>query len=593
MQFSQRIRVICRRFLTIALVLITAISLSACNPATLRSQTSQGAQLVRAILSDPTTFNPILSTDATVSRIFAMTNPGLTTSNPITGEIEPNLAQSWEVSQDKRTIVFTLRKGLKWSDGHPLTADDVLFTYNDIVFNEDIPSSSKDLLRIGQSRKLPELRKIDDLRLEFTLPEPFSPFLNATSLDILPAHILRETIEKKDDGGKPLFLSAWNLDTPPEKIISSGPYKITTYVPSQRVILERNPYYWKKDDRENQLPHIDRVVLAIVENLDTFLLQFRSGSLDSVVISPQYYSLLKGEEKRGKFTIYNGGPAYGTTFFFFNLNKGRRDGNPLIDPVKSRWFNNVKFRQAVAYAVDRQRMINNIYRGLGQPQNTQMSVQSPYYDPTIKGYDYNPQKAKKLLLEAGFKYNNQNELLDAEGNRVRFTLNTNAGNTIREAVGVQIQQDLSKIGIIVDFKPLAWNNFIDKLSNSLDWECVIIGLTGGNEPNGGANVWFPDSNLHMFNQKAGSKQKPIEGREVADWEQKIADLYIQGAKEFDIEKRKAIYSKTQRLVSENLPFIYLVNQYSLAAVRDRLSGVEFSALGGVYWNIEELKLTSE
>ncbi len=593
MQFSRRIRVICRRSLTIALALITAISLSACNPATLKRQTSQDSQVVRAILSDPTTFNPILSTDATVSRIFAITNPGLTTSNPITGEIEPELAESWEVSEDKRKIVFTLRKGLKWSDGHPLTADDVIFTYNDLVFNKDIPTSSKDLLRIGQSRKLPKLRKIDNLRIEFTLPEPFSPILNATSLEILPTHILRETIEKKDSQGKPLFLSAWNLDTPPEKIITSGSYKIKAYVPSERVILERNPYYWKKDEQGNQLPHIDRVFLPIVENLDTFLLQFRSGSLDSVSVSPQYYSLLKREEKRGKFTIYNGGPAYGTTFFFFNLNKGRRDGKPLVAPVKSRWFNNVKFRQAVAYAVDRQTMINNIYRGLGQPQNTQMSIQSPYYDSSIKGYDYNPQKAKKLLLEAGFKYNNTDELLDAEGNRVRFTLNTNAGNTIREAIGVQIQQDLNKIGIRVDFKPLAWNNFIDKLSNSLDWECGLLGLTGGNEPNGGANVWFPDSNLHMFNQKPGAGQKPIEGREVADWEKKIAYLYIEGAKEFDIEKRKAIYSETQRLISENLPFIYLVNPYSLAAVRDRLSGVEFTALGGIYWNIEELKVTSE
>ena len=176
MQFSRRIRVICRRSLTIALVLITAISLSACNPATLKRQTSQDSQVVRAILSDPTTFNPILSTDATVSRIFAITNPGLTTSNPITGEIEPELAESWEVSEDKRKIVFTLRKGLKWSDGHPLTADDVIFTYNDLVFNKDIPTSSKDLLRIGQSRKLPKLRKIDNLRIEFTLPEPFHRF---------------------------------------------------------------------------------------------------------------------------------------------------------------------------------------------------------------------------------------------------------------------------------------------------------------------------------------------------------------------------------------------------------------------------------
>ncbi|MFM6332860.1 MAG: ABC transporter substrate-binding protein, partial [Dolichospermum sp.] len=200
-------------------------------------------------------------------------------------------------------------------------------------------------------------------------------------------------------------------------------------------------------------------------------------------------------------------------------------------------------------------------------------------------------KAKQLLLKAGFKYNDKNLLIDAQGNEVRFTLLTNSGNKIRESMGSQIKQDLSKIGIQVDFTPLAWNAFIDKLSNTLDWDTCLIGLTGGLEPNDGANVWSPEGGLHMFNQKPQAGQKPIEGREVTPWEIKINDLYIQGAQEFDEEKVKQIYGESQQLTQEYLPFIYLVNSYWISAIRNRFQGIQFSALGGAFWNIHEIKVT--
>lgn len=244
--------------------------------------------------------------------------------------------------------------------------------------------------------------------------------------------------------------------------------------------------------------------------------------------------------------------------------------------------------------LDRQTMINNTYRGLGKPQDSPISVQSPYYlspKEGLKTYNYDPEKARQLLKKAGFKYNDKEQLEDAEGNLVRFTLLTNAGNKIREAMGSQIKQDLSKIGIQVDFTPLAWNTYTDKLSNSLEWEASLLGLTGGLEPNDGANVWSAEGGLHMFNQKPQAGQKAIEGREVAPWEKKIGELYIQGARELDEAKRKKIYAETQQITQENLPFIYLVNAYSLSAVRNRFEGIKFSALGGAFWNIHEIKIT--
>jgi peptide/nickel transport system substrate-binding protein len=265
-----------------------------------------------------------------------------------------------------------------------------------------------------------------------------------------------------------------------------------------------------------------------------------------------------------------------------------------VDPIKSKWFNTLAFRQAVAYALDRQTMINNTFRGIGQPQNSPISVQSPYYLPPEEGlkiYDYNPDKAKQLLLGAGFKYNAQGQLQDAEGHPVRFTLITNSGNKIREAMGAQVKQDLQKIGIQVDFNPINFSTLVEKLSTTRDWDAYLLGLTGGVEPNDGANVWLSKGGLHSFNQGPTPGQPPIQGWEVTEWEKEIDRLYIQGAQELDETKRKAIYAKVQQITQEQVPVIYLVNPLSLSAVRNRIEGVKFTALGGSLWNIYELKLT--
>lgn len=590
--------------LIFTLVLSCQLALTSCNPAKFKTEVAQVSQWVTSDISDPKTFNYALNQE--YPHVFLFTSEGLTTLNGITGKIEPALAEFWEISNDKKRVVFTLRSDLKWSDGEPLTADDVIFTYQDVIFNPQIPTVWKDSLKIGLSGTFPKIRKIDNRRVEFILSEPFAPFLFSTtggstnSVAILPKHSLEATVKSQNANGNPQFLSTWGTDTDPGKIIVNGPYKVESYTPSQRVIFRSNPYYWRKDSQGHQLPYVERIVWQIIESTDTSILQFRSGGLDTVIISPENFSLLKREEKRGKFTIYNGGTEFTKTFISFNLNKGRRkNGKSVVLPMKSRWFNTLAFRQGIAHAIDRQAMLNNVFRGIGTLQNSPIDIQSPYYLPPEKGlkvYDYNPEKAKKLLLGAGFTYNDRNQLLDAEGNRVRFNLITNAENKTRVAMGAQIKNDLSKIGIKVDFNPIAFNTLVDKLSNSFDWECYLLGFTGGIEPNEGANVWFPEGGLHAFNQKPQAGQEPLIGRKVEDWEAKIARLYIIGAQELDEAKRKEIYAETQRLAQQYLPFIHLVAPLSLAAVRDRLQNVKFSALGsqmGTLWNKYELKVTEK
>jgi peptide/nickel transport system substrate-binding protein len=501
-----------QNYLTICLALVVGVMTSGCDLNQFARAGSDVTRLVSSTLSDPKTFNPILSQES--PNVFSFTYEGLTGTDGVTGDVVPALAESWDISPDGKTIVFTLRPGLQWSDGEPLTADDVVFTYATVLFNPDIPSNSRDGFRIGQQGLLPEVTKLDDRRVQFQLPEPFAPLLRSTSLEIIPAHVLRTSVETIGNGGSPLFLSTWGTDTNPAQLVCNGPYRIASYIPGERVIFERNPYYWRQGGAGEPQPYIDQLVWQIIGSTDNALLQFRSGGLDLVGVSPEFFSLLKREEERGNFDIYNGGPSLGTNFISFNLNRGSRNGAPLVDPVRSAWFNTVEFRQAVSYAIDRETMVNNIFQGLGQPQTSPISVPSPFFTPPEEGirtYPYNPEKAKELLLSAGFQYNPRGELEDADGNRVRFTLITNSGNKIRESIGAQIKQDLAKLGIQVDFQPLAFNVLVDRLTDSLDWEAFVLGLTGGLEPNGGANVWLLDGSLHAFNQQAGPGQTPWKG----------------------------------------------------------------------------------
>lgn len=579
-----------RKWLVLILLFLSG-AVSSCNLAEFKSSAAQVPQLVYAIAADPKTFNVVLSNES--PNVFSPIYEGLITENEV-GELQPGLAESW--SDQGQKIVFTLRKNLKWSDGKPLTVDDVLFTFNQLYYNKGIPTSIRDVLQVGKSRALPKLRKIDDRTVEFTTPEPFAPFLRTVGgVPILPEHALRESVTTKGKDGNLKFLSTWGTDTDPDKIISNGPYMLDSYTPSQRVVFRRNPYYWRRDAGGNSQPYIDQMIWQIVENRDTALMQFRSGGLDIVPIGANSFSLLKHEEKRGNFTIYNGGAGPGSIYISFNQNKGKRNGKPLVDPIKSRWFNTLEFRQAIAHAINRPAMINNILRGLGELQHSSIWVKSPFYfspEQGLKVYDYNPQKAKQLLLSAGFKYDNKGRLLDADGNRVRFTLLSSAGSKTGDAVGSQMKLDMSKIGIQMDFQPIDFGVLGDKLGNTYQWEAYFGATTGGGiDPNGSANFWSPDGEFHPFNQKPTAGQPPIQGREVAPWEAEIGRLYIEGAQELDPVKRKQIYAQTQQLAQENLPYIHLFTPLSLEAIRDHIQGVKYSAYNGALWNVYELKVT--
>ncbi len=533
-------------------------------------------RIVLSTTSDPKSFNPIVAKETSTGTI---TNPifeGLTTTNGVTTEVEPNLAQSWEVSEDGKTWTFYLRKDVKWFDGKVFTSDDVVFTFNQLIFNKDISTSSRDIFTIeGKPFKV---EKVDEFTVKFTLPTKFAPFLRSLGQEILPKHLLSDVVENGH------FNSHWGLDTKPGDLIGTGPFILESYLPAERITFKRNPNYWKKDKEGNRLPYLDKMSYVIVQNQDVALLKFQEGEIDYFGLRGQDFPILKPEEKKGNFTIYNTGPAFGTNYLIFNQNTGINPitGKPYVVPAKLKWFTNKKFRKAVAHVIDKESIINIIMNGLGFPQDSSMSPSSGFfYNPNVAKYEYNIKKARAILKEIGiFDRDNDGKAEDADGNIIKFNLFTNANNTQRIKISNIIRKDLERLGFTINFVSLEFNQLVSKLDSTFAWEAIILGLTGGIEPHFGNNVWQSSGHLHMW--------YPQQETPATAWEAEIDKIYNQGVQELDNNKRKALYDRWQEIVADELPFIYTVLPASIFAVRNKFGNLNPTSYGGAFHNLEEI-----
>jgi peptide/nickel transport system substrate-binding protein len=521
--------------------------------------------------SDPKSFNPIIAKETSTTLITGFIFEGLTKIDGITLEVKPLLAEKWEVDRTGKIWKFFLRKDVLWSDGKKFTSDDVVFTFNDLIYNEKIPTSSRDVFTI-EGKKI-KVRKINDYEVEFILPEKFAPFLQLMTQEILPEHKLkRAVIENK-------FTSTWGVNEKVENIVGTGPYKIKEYRPGEWVILEKNPYYWRKDKEGKKLPYIDRIVFLIIPDPNMAILKFRTGEIDVLSIRGQDYFVLKPLEKVKNFTLYNIGPSLGSEFLSFNQNI-----DAPIPEYKKIWFTDLNFRKSIAYSIDRDSIIKNVYSGFGTYQFGPMNSSCGYfYNDKIVKYSYDLNKAKEFLSKSGF-YWRDGILYDKYGNKVEFTIITNSNNFDRIQIGNIIQNDLEKIGMKVNLLPVEFNTLVNKLTISKDWEAVIVGLTGGIEPHGGKNVWKSDGQLHFWN--FGNKRN-------YEWEKEIDFLFEEGTKYLERNKRKKIYDRWQFLVSEYLPLIYTANSNVIYGIRNKFENLKISVYGGVFHNIEEIKIKED
>lgn len=535
-----------------------------------------GGSLIISTIAPPKSFNPILAKETSTTAVTGLIFEGLTRTNGVTTEVGPSLAQSWEVSEDGKTWTLHLRRDIFWNDGRPFTADDVVFTFQKLIYNQNIPSSARDIFTI--EGKQINVSKVDANTVTFTLPVKFAPFLRSLEQEILPKHAL----EKLVDEGK--FNNAWSVNTPPEKIVGTGPFMLQQYVPGQRVVFKRNPHYWRKDEKSNPLPYLAGITHIVVQNQDVELLKFQSKETDYLGMRGSDFPILKPNEQRDNFTVYNVGPAFGTNFIAFNQNPGRnpQTEEPYVPPHKLKWFTDIRFRRAVAHAIDKQSIINIVMNGLGFPQYAAMSPAAKlFYSANVQKYDYNPQKSKDLLKEAGFKDTNGDGVLeDSAGHPLEFNLFTNSENTERIKIAGIIRKDLEEVGMKVNFTPLEFNNLVSKLSSNYQWDAIILGLTGGIEPHFGKNVWHSTGHLHVWN--------PLQKKPATAWEKRMDEIFDQAVQELDVEKRRKLYDEWQLIVSEQLPLIYTVLPASLHAVRNKFGNLYPTAYGGTFHNLEEI-----
>lgn len=543
-----------------------------------------GALYASSIGAGPKTLNPLVANDATSSSMGALMFEGLITRNAHTGAYEPRLAESFTVAPDNMTYTITLRRGLKWSDGHPLTADDVVFTWNSIIKQGLGNRSNLDVILVdGQA---PTVTKLDERTIQFKTAAPFAPFLGNLGSAILPKHIVAPVIAKEPAAFDPF----WGVNTPPDQFVVSGPFKLAQYDSGSRIVFTKNPHYFMVNKAGQRLPYVDRYVIEFVRDLNAEKLLFEQGRVDSLSVPGQDVFYVK-QLTRPSFKMFDMGPTTGTTFVTFNLNP-RQDGKthkPYVDPVHSRWFRNIKFRQAVDYAIRRDQMVQNILRGVGKPLYTAEALSSIYLNKALAdGHPADLDKARKLLKEAGFSWNSEKRLIDAQGHEVEFELLTNAGNTEREAVGVSLKEDLEQLGMKVNFKPIEFNVLVGKVSETLEWDAVVLGLTGsGVEPHGGVNVWRHDGTLHLFNLRKPERDAPGQGQ-PEPWEQEIDTLFNQGSKVIAFEDRKPFYDRYQAVVYEQLPLIYLYSPNRIVAVNQRIQNLDPTPLNDMFHNLESL-----
>ena len=540
-----------------------------------------GGELVSSTIGEgPKTFNPFNCKDNISALMSGIMYDGLLSSDPITGQPTPKLAKSFSISSDGTTYTIKLRHGIKWSDGKPITADDVVFTWNDIIFAGLGDTSTRDSIVIDN--KLPTVRKIDNYTVEFITPKPFAPFVRMLSTPIAPKHIFMPAVKK----GNTYFDSFLSTNTKPKDFVVSGAFKLKEYVPAQRVVFERNPNYYEINTKQQKLPYLDKLVYLIVGDLNNEVLKFEAKELDVISLQGSKVARYKSLEPHSDFKLYNLGPDTGTMYLSMNLNN-RKDnkGKYYVNTDKQTWFQDLNFRTAVDYAIDRKNMVLNIANGIGAPLFTPESLNSIYLNKNLKPYDKNLDKSKELLKKSGFYLDKKGKLFDKHGHRVEFDLYTNAGNTEREAIGVMVKQDLEDLGMKVNFKPIEFNSLVNKLVSTYDWDMVIMGLTVSPlEPNGGKNVWLSDGRLHMFNQR-----NPQEGKaKILPWEKELDYLYTQGALATKFEDRKKYYDKYQEIVYKEKPMIYIYSPIRIVALRNKFKNIYPSSLGGITHNIEEI-----
>ena len=513
-----------------------------------------GGQLRFCLRSDPKTFDPVLVDDDPSERLRYMTGGFLMRLNRLTQRLDPELATSWKVSKDGRTISFQLREGVRFSDGTPFSAEDVAFTMQRLM-DPGLHSPTGDAFRSGPGNVQTQVAGSGQISVTFPAP--------VASLDL---HFDQVAI--------------MSAKSPKKEMAVLGPFFVADYKAGSYVLLNRNPNYWKHDEHGRQLPYLDSVRLDIQQNRDTEILRFLRGEIDLVdTVDAEYFNRVQTEQAGSGF---DAGVTLDPEQLWFN-----QTPTSPIPAYKRAWFRSTNFRVAVWEAVNRDDMARLVFRGRAQSAVGMLSPADKFwFNSKLRTRSYDPQAALKLLAGDGFRFQN-GELRDRDGHLVEFSVVTGAGNKTRERMATMMQQDLSQIGIKLNVVPLDFPSLIERITRTFDYEACLLGLTNMTlGPDAQMNVWLSSAENHQWNPSQKQPDTP--------WEAEIDGLMREQASSLDPKKRKEAFDRVQQIAWEQAPFIYLVNRHALSAVSPKLHNVQPAVLQPyVYWNIERISKNAE
>jgi peptide/nickel transport system substrate-binding protein len=508
-----------------------------------------GGQLRFCLRSEPKTFDPLKVEDDASVAIRYLTGGVLVRMNRQTQALEPELAQSWKVSKDGRQIRFKLRSRLSFSDGTPFSAEDVAYTVRQLM-DPGLHSPTGDAFRSGPGNV--QTKIISPTEIWVTFPAPVAGLdRQFDQVAVLSAH------------------------SPKKEMAVLGPFMVADYKPGATVVLKRNPNYWKTDAQGHHLPFLDSIRLDIQPNRDVELLRFKRGEIDLInALDSEYFDKLASTSPQ---LVHDAGPSLDSEQMWFN-----EVAKAPLPAFKKNWFRSAAFRRAISEAINRADLSRVVFRGHAQPAIGPVSPANRFwFNGKLKPELYSPEAALKALQAEGFRLEN-GTLKDLAGNDVVFSIITNSGNKYRERMATMIQEDLQKIGIHVNVVTLDFPSLIERMTQSFDYEAILLGLTNvGLDPSEQMNVWLSSSENHQWN--------PQEKTPETAWEAEIDKLMRAQASSADAQKRKEAFDRVQEIALEQAPFIYLVNKNALSAVAGSVQGASpVIVVPQTYWNVERL-----
>lgn len=539
---------------------------------------SPGGTIIVGSLADPKSLNPLVANETSSTEVTRRIFDNLVEIDCETFEYRPGLAASWDLSPDGLRWTFHLRRGVLWADGTPFTADDVLFTFR-ALYDSTTASPVRDGLMIDG--KPFRVTKADEQTVVIETDRTFGPMIHAlaTSVEIVPRHLWEAALA----AGK--MAEALGIDTPASQVVGTGPYRLEKKEPG-RTVLVRNPHYWKFDQKGTRLPYVDRIVFVGTGDYNSWRLKFDAKEVDHYLVRPEEVEEMRERSAAGGYRVVDIGPRLGTIHFWLNQNPGQDEkGRPLVDPRKLAWFRDLRFRKAVAHAIDREGIVQTAYRGFGVPIRGPISPGDVrWYNTELPEYSFDAPRSRALLAEMGFRDENGDGFLeDAAGTPVAFTFHTNVENQVRVSIGRLIETDLAAVGIRATLAPIDFNSLITTIHETHRYEGCLLSLAASGDPSSGMNVWLSRGTSHEFHPRQESPGTA--------WEREVDSLSAASVTTSDFAERKRLFDRVQILFAENLGFIYLANDNIFVAIRDRFENVRpgrLRAFNEFIWNEDEI-----